>query len=166
MAIMPILKWPDPKLGEVCAPVADGENTDELIRSMFDTMYAAPGRGLAAPQVGVMKRLFITDTTWKDGTGTPMVFINPRVVEASDILATAGEGCLSIPGITVQVTRPDWIVMAWTDPDGPERTQRFDGFAAACVQHELDHLNGLLTFDRLEPDARTEAEARYKAINA
>ena len=161
MAVLPILTWPDPRLAEICAPVGAGEDLGALIEDMFDTLYAAPGRGLAGPQVGVMKRVFVTDTTWKERDPSPMVFINPAITAVSDELTGRDEGCLSIPGVMVAVERPSWVRMSWTDIDGLRREKRFDGFAAACVQHELDHLDGIVTFDRVGAEARALAQAAY-----
>ncbi|MDK3020246.1 peptide deformylase [Pseudodonghicola flavimaris] len=163
MAVLPILKWPDPRLSTVCSPVgAAVAPLQELIADMFDTMYAAPGRGLAGPQVGAMQRLFVMDVTWKEGARSPVVMIDPEILDRSPELVTGEEGCLSIPGITADVARPDWVVMAWTDATGARRQERLDGFAARCAQHELDHLDGRVTFDRLTPTARALAETRYQ----
>jgi peptide deformylase len=162
MAVRPIVMWPDARLATPCAPVAAGAaGTDvaTLIADMFETMYAAPGRGLAAPQVGVLVRLFVMDCGWKDGARTPRVFLNPRILERSGAVAPGEEGCLSIPGVLVEVTRPARVTLAWQTPEGGTGQETFDGFAARCVQHEIDHLDGLVTFDRLDPSARAEAEA-------
>ena len=166
MAPLPILKWPDPRLSTVCDPVAPGEDLAGLIADMFQTMYAAPGRGLAAPQVGVLKRLFVMDCTWKEGEGSPLALINPRLLERSDTIETGEEGCLSIPGITTAIDRPDWVVVAWTGPDGAQHARRFEGFEARCAQHETDHLDGIVTLQHLDGAARAEAEARYAAARA
>lgn len=159
MGVRAVLLWPDPRLSEVCAPVTG--DVSALAQDMLETMYAAPGRGLAAPQIGVMQRLFVMDATWKDGTPDPQVFINPEITSASDTTVTQPEGCLSIPGALTEITRPAEVTMRWTTLDGQTQKSTFTGFAAACVQHELDHLNGRVTFDRLTPQARAEAEARY-----
>ena len=161
MALRQILTLPDPALAQVCAPVASDEDPSTLIADMFETMYAAPGRGLAAPQIGVLKWIFVMDVGWKDGPKTPVAMINPQVTWASDTLQTTAEGCLSIPGVLVDVDRPDAVAMAWTDEDGRLREERFTGFAAVCVQHELDHLDGIVTFDRIPPEIRAAAEAAY-----
>ena len=166
MAVLPILTWPDARLSTLCTPVDAGEDIGALVADMFETMYAAPGRGLAAPQVGVLKRIFVTDTTWKEASGTPMVFVNPRITGQSEQRAGREEGCLSIPGITIEVERPAWVDLAWTDAEGTELAQRFDGFAAVCVQHELDHLDGIVTFDRVGPLDRRQAEDRYARARA
>ena len=147
MARRPILTWPDPRLSRACHPVAAGEDVTGLVAEMFETMYAAPGRGLAAPQIGVMKRVFVTDTTWKSGTCSPMVFINPRMLWASDSQVAGEEGCLSIPGVAVTLVRPSHVEIAFADAEGHERRETFEGFAAACVQHERDHLDGVLCID-------------------
>ena len=125
----------------------------DLIRDMFETMYAGPGRGLAAPQVGVLKRLFVMDCGWKDGEMTPMVCINPEIIPAG-AMVPGEEGCLSIPGVLVEVMRPERIVLRFSDQDGMRQEMELDGFEARCAQHELDHLDGLVTFDRLSPEAR------------
>ncbi|MFU8882104.1 MAG: peptide deformylase [Rhodobacterales bacterium] len=160
MTGLPILRWPDPRLSTPCDPVAAGEDLDGLIRAMFDTMYAAPGRGLAAPQVGVLKRLFVMDCGWKDGEMTPMVCINPEITQA-DGMAPGAEGCLSIPGVLAEVLRPERITLRYLDQNGCAQEAELDGFEARCAQHELDHLDGLVTFDRLSPEARRVVEATY-----
>lgn len=162
MSELEILRWPDPRLSQRCEPV--GEVTtgiEKLAADMLKTMYAAPGRGLAAPQVGQMLRMFVTDATWKEGTPAPMVFIDPEITACSDITVVNAEGCLSIPGVAMEVARPEWVDMTWMGCDGSRLSQRFEGFAATCVQHELDHLDGVVTLDHLDPNARAEAERMY-----
>ncbi|MBB93055.1 MAG: peptide deformylase [Rhodobacteraceae bacterium] len=161
MALRKILTWPDPTLSRVCDPVGSDEDLSALIADMFDTMYDAPGRGLAAPQMGVLKRVFVMDVTWKAGPRTPIAMINPQILDRSAEAQTTPEGCLSIPGVLVDVTRPEAVTMAWTDETGALCEDRFTGFAAVCAQHELDHLDGIVTFDRLAPEARRAAEAAY-----
>ena len=167
MAVRPIVLWPDPRLSDVCAHVTaeqDADALDRLISDMFETMYAAPGRGLAAPQVAVMQRVFVMDATWKEGTRSPMAFVNPRITVWGDQRITGEEGCLSIPGIAVPVARADWVAVEWTSPDGEMAARRFDGAAAAIIQHELDHLDGIVTLDHLDAAARAAAEAAYLAL--
>lgn len=157
-----ILRWPDPRLAEVCAPVgAITAEVELLAQDLLDTMYAARGRGLAAPQVGEMQRLFVMDAGWKEGAPDPMVFIDPVLKEKSAERVTQEEGCLSIPGVTMDVARPARVRMAWTDLDGTRQERSFEGFAAVCVQHELDHLDGIVTFDRLDTDTRRAKLAAY-----
>jgi len=150
--IRPIVKVPDPVLRESCAPMeAFGEDLRRLSEDMLETMYDAPGRGLAAPQIGLPIRLFVMDVGWRDGTPDPRVFVNPEIVGASGERVTREEGCLSIPGRTSRVSRPAEVDLRWQDLDGTAREGRFDGFAATCVQHEIDHLDGVLCIDREEP---------------
>ena len=141
---------PDPVLRMVCEPVTvfDGRLRD-LTDEMFQVMYDAPGRGLAAPQIGVVERVFVMDEGWKDGQPEPQVFINPQVVAASSELTSQDEGCLSIPGRIVQVTRPAEVSLRWQDLDGSPMSGSFTGFGAACVQHEIDHLDGVLCIDHV-----------------
>jgi peptide deformylase len=163
MAQLPILRWPDPRLAMPCAPAVLSDDLSQLAADMLDTTYAAQGRGLAAPQVGALIRLFVMDCTWKEGTPAPMVYVNPEILWRADTTATGPEGCLSIPGIITQVPRATAIRLRWTSLDGQTTEQDLTGFAAICAQHELDHLNGLLTLDRLDPPARARAIAEYAA---
>jgi peptide deformylase len=164
VSLLPILLWPDPRLRRVCAPV---EAFDDLLRQlahdMLETMYAASGRGLAAPQVGILQRLFVMDADWKTGAPRPVVMVNPRVLSVGAELAVTEEGCLSIPGVLADVRRPVSVRLAWQDLDGGDQEADLTGFEATCAQHELDHLDGLVTLDRLDPAARAAAEAAYAA---
>lgn len=164
MSVLEIVKWPDEHLTSVCDPVAADDDLAALIGNMFDTMYAATGRGLAAPQVGVLKRLFVMDGTWKTGDPTPVVCINPQIIERSEDVSSVDEGCLSIPGVLTAVERPDWVVLGWTDGDGSKQSQRLEDGEARIAQHELDHLNGIVTFLHLDAAARVAAEAEYAAV--
>ena len=115
---------------------------------MLETMYAAPGRGLAGPQVGVMKRLFVMDPTWKEGSPAPLVCLDPEIMWRSDDTAAGPEGCLSIPGVLTVVERATSVQLRWRDLDGALHDQVLTGFAAICAQHELDHLDGIVTLQR------------------
>ena len=139
---------PDPVLRAVCAPVTvfDAELA-ALAKDMLDVMYAASGRGLAAPQVGITQRMFVMDATWKEGVPDPQVFVNPELADCSDEVAVLAEGCLSIPDRTSRVARPAQGTLRWHDLGGALQTGTFTGFAAACVQHERDHLDGILCTD-------------------
>ena len=154
-AILPVLRWPDTRLAAMCRAVGSGDDVAGLAADMLATLYHAAGRGLAAPQVGAMLRLFVMDSGWKQGTPAPMVFVNPAVVAVSDDRATLAEGCLSIPGISADVTRPVQVDLRWHGLDGTEQQQWFTGFDATCIQHEVDHLDGIVTLDRV--DAATRA---------
>lgn len=148
MAVLPIITHPHPVLRRPCVPV--GGVTDHvrtLAADMLETMYAAPGRGLAAPQVGVGLRLFVMDVGWKEGVPDPMICIDPQILAVSDQMTTGPEGCLSIPGVPCRVTRPAGITLEWTDLDGLRQRADLTGFAAICAQHEWDHLNGRLCID-------------------
>ncbi|WP_146346167.1 peptide deformylase [Falsiphaeobacter marinintestinus] len=160
MAVRPVVMWPDPRLSQKCAPV-EHEHLDDLITDMFDTMYAANGRGLAAPQIGVMKRVFVMDVGWKEGEKTPMVMINPTIMAAERVPVVAEEGCLSIPGVLVPVERHKAVTVQWTAHNGDIDMADFDGFEARCIQHEFDHLNGVVTFDHLTPEDRAQVEGAY-----
>lgn len=161
MAILPLRLWPDPVLSVVCEAVGAAD-VGGLAADMLDTMYHEYGRGLAAPQVGVLQTLFVMDAAWKSGDPAPMVFVDPVIVWASDTLAMGPEGCLSIPGVTAQVARAVAVRLAWTDLDGARREAGFDGFAAVCIQHEMDHLRGIVTLDHLDAQARALAEVEYQ----
>lgn len=164
MSVLEVLKWPDPRLTEICAPIeAITPEIEALAADMLETMYAAPGRGLAAPQVGAMVRLFVMDVGWKEGKSDPLVCINPMLQEVSEERATQTEGCLSIPGVSADISRPAQVQMMWTGLNGGRYTQGFNDFAAACVQHELDHLDGVVTFDHLDAVTRAALEAEYAA---
>lgn len=159
MSVLPILCWPDPRLKQVCDPVRG--DVSALAADMLDTMYAAKGRGLAAPQVGQMVRLFVMDTGWKEGARCPRVFVNPELEVSHDRFESGEEACLSIPGVAAHVMRPPEVLIRWTDLDGTDHEERMTGFDARCVQHEVDHLNGLVIFDRLSPEHREQMEKDY-----
>jgi len=161
VAVRPILTWPDPRLSAPCHPVG-GADVSVLAADLLDTMYAAPGRGLAAPQIGVLMRVFVMDVTWKDGTPAPRVVIDPQIVWRSDETVVGPEGCLSIRGVLADVRRARDIRLAWTDLAGRRVEETLTGFAAICAQHEYDHLDGLVTFDRLPPDQRGALMAAYQ----
>ncbi len=162
MSLRPIVRWPDPVLAQPCAPVRD-QDVRALAADMLETMYDAPGRGLAAPQVGVLLRLFVMDATWKDGAPSPVVCINPQIVEVGADVGLGDEGCLSIPGISAAVERPLRLRMVWNDLDDARHDQWLDGFAARCAQHELDHLDGIVTFDRVDAATRASLLSQYEA---
>jgi peptide deformylase len=156
MAILPILCIPDPVLRETSAPVESiTPEISKLIADMFETMYDAPGIGLAAVQVGHPIRLLVIDLQEPadDEEGKPVrdprVFINPEILSASDTLVPYNEGCLSIPEQYAEVMRPDRVTARWMDETGATREEAIDGLLAVCLQHEIDHLNGVLFIDHL-----------------
>ncbi|MFN3644339.1 MAG: peptide deformylase [Gemmobacter sp.] len=152
MAVLPIVLYPDDRLRAVCAPVgAVDEGVRALAADMLETMYAAPGRGLAAPQVGVLRRLFVMDVAWREGAPDPVVCIDPEIADPSPETVTRSEGCLSIPGRPVDVTRPAAVTLRWTGLDGRRHDRRLTGDAAMAAQHEADHLDGRLIVDGAPP---------------
>ncbi|WP_163847625.1 peptide deformylase [Pseudooceanicola aestuarii] len=161
MPARPLVIWPDARLARPCSEVPHGLDCRALIVDMFDTMYAAPGRGLAAPQIGVMQRIFVMDCGWKTGSRTPRACLNPEITDRSDSIALAEEACLSIPGISAEVPRPAEITLRWYDPDWTRQEARLSGFDAICAQHEFDHLEGRLYLDYLPPDRRATLDAAY-----
>lgn len=148
---LPILIHPDPRLKKVAAPVTDlSDDLRQLADRMLTTMYEAPGIGLAAPQVGIGTRLIVLDCEKADdATPRPLVMFNPQVVASSDEMNTYDEGCLSIPDVYADVTRPEAVTVRWIDLNGAEQEETFDGLWATCVQHEIDHLEGKLFIDYL-----------------
>ncbi len=148
-----ILIHPDPRLKKVCARVPDVTgDLNALARDMLETMYDAPGIGLAAPQIGVLSRLIVLDCVKEEGAAPrPLVMFNPEVVAASEEINVYEEGCLSIPEQYAEVSRPAEVEVTWIDETGKTRQEGFDGLWATCVQHEIDHLNGKLFIDYLKP---------------
>ncbi len=151
--------WPDAVLSQKAEPASVDDTTRALAQDMLDTMYAAEGRGLAAPQLGVLVRVFVMDATWKIGAGTPEIFINPEILWRSEERVPSSEGCLSIPGVRAEVERAKEIILRWVMTDGSISAQKLVGFRAICAQHEIDHLDGIVTLDRLSPEDRAKAEA-------
>jgi len=154
--IRPILIHPDPRLKRICTPVDDlSDGLRALADDMLQTMYDAPGIGLAAPQVGVLERLIVMDCVKEEGEEPrPLVMFNPEILAASDETSVYEAGCLSIPDQYAEVKRPEAVDVRWIDRDGNEQTETFDGLWATCVQHEIDHLNGKLFIDYLGPMKR------------
>jgi peptide deformylase len=144
-----ILEYPDPRLREAGKPVS--EVTDEiraLVDDMAETMYAAPGCGLAAPQIGVGLRVFVVDCATEDEPSDLRVFINPEIVE-KDGQVVWNEGCLSFPGVTEEIKRAERVKVRALDRDGKSFELEADGLLAVAIQHETDHLNGVLMIDKL-----------------
>jgi peptide deformylase len=158
MAIRSILTAPDPRLKAVSEPVekVDAEMRT-LIDDMIETMYGADGIGLAAIQVGVPKRVLVLDIDQKDGKKNPRAFINPVITWASEETATFEEGCLSIPEIWDEVERPARIKAEYLDREGKKQVLEAEGLLAVCLQHEMDHLEGILFVDHLSKLKRSMA---------
>ncbi len=155
MAILPIVEVPDPRLRQISSQVETvDDEVRKLIGDMFETMYAAPGIGLAAIQVGVPKRILVIDLQEpevEDGPPVkdPRVFINPEILKHSDEEVPYLEGCLSVPDQYAEVERPDHIRARWLDEKGKPHEEQLDGLLAVCLQHEMDHLEGILFIDHL-----------------
>lgn len=148
MTVLPIRMYGDPALRQVAVDAPLDDRVRQLAADMVETMYDAPGRGLAAPQIGENLRLFVMDCHWKDGAErAPSAFLNPSFVWRSAAEVVNEEGCLSIPDVPVDVIRPASITMRWTDLEGAAHEETFEGFEAVCVQHEADHLDGILNVD-------------------
>ncbi len=151
-----ILIHPDPRLKKVAAPLPDLSDELRLLSDdMLETMYDAPGIGLAAPQIGILQRLIVLDCVKEDGEAPrPLVMFNPEIIAASDETQSYEEGCLSIPEQYAPVTRPAEVTARWMDRDGRAQQETFGGLWAICVQHEIDHLDGKLFIDYLTPMKR------------
>ncbi|NIY74796.1 peptide deformylase [Thalassospira sp. HF15] len=150
MALREILIVPDPRLKKECAPV---EKVDDeiktLLNDMLETMYAAPGIGLAAPQIGVMKRVVVMDVSDDKDKPEPLKLINPEIIWESEETSIYQEGCLSIPEQYADVERPAEVGMRYMDENGETHEIEADGLLATCIQHEIDHLDGVLFTDYL-----------------
>ncbi|KRA95127.1 peptide deformylase [Devosia sp. Root685] len=150
MAIRPILIIPDARLRAVADHIVEvDEEIKALAKDMLDTMYDAPGIGLAAPQIGVMKRIVVMDLAAEGETPTPLVMINPEITKFGEEIQVTEEGCLSIPELYYEVERPSTVTVKYTDLDGQEVSKDAEGKLAVCIQHELDHLDGVLYIDYL-----------------
>jgi peptide deformylase len=158
MTVRPILTAPDPRLQALSTDVekVDAE-IRKLVEDMAESMYAADGIGLAAVQIGVPKRVIVIDLDQKEGKKNPRAFINPKITWASEEMAVFEEGCLSVPEIWDDVERPARIKAEYLDLDGKKVELEADGMLATCLQHEMDHLNGVLFIDHLSRLKRSMA---------
>ena len=150
MTIKPLIILPDPVLRQVSKPI-ERVDTDlkRLADDMLETMYDAPGIGLAAIQIGVPRRMLVIDISREGEEKQPQVFINPEIIKSSDERSVYEEGCLSIPDYYAEVERPATVTVKYLDRDGKEQTTEADGLLATCLQHEIDHLNGVLFIDHI-----------------
>jgi peptide deformylase len=165
MAIRDILTVPHPMLKEVSQPVDQVDDAlRELMDDMLQTMYAADGIGLAAIQVGVPKRIIVMDLAGRDEDPQPRYFVNPVLSDPSDTLKPYEEGCLSVPTVYDEVERPDRIRIQYLDYDGNPQEEIAEGMFAVCIQHEMDHLEGVLFIDYLSRLKRTRAVQKVKKI--
>jgi peptide deformylase len=185
MGIRQIIEVPDPRLKQVSAPVeAFDEELKTLVADMFETMYDAPGIGLAAVQVGVPSRVLVIDLQPEDEDADPelchhhggeahyhrpvkkepRIFVNPEILESSDDLTTYNEGCLSVPEIYAEIERPSRIRARWQDLDGKVHEEEIDGMLATCLQHEMDHLEGIVFIDHLSRLKRQMAMKKLQKL--
>ena len=164
--IRPILLHPDPRLKKLCAPVPKVDDAVRaLMADLLQTMYDAPGIGLAAPQVGVLTRVFVIDCAkGEDEPPEPVCLANPEITWSSGEPREHEEGCLSIPDIYAMITRPEAVRVRFLNRDGAGEERLFDGMQAICVQHEIDHLNGKLFIDYLSPMRRQMITGKMKKL--
>ncbi len=150
MTIKPLIILPDPLLSQVSTPIERVDaDLQKLADDMLETMYDAPGIGLAAIQVGIARRLLVIDVSKEGEEKQPLVIINPEIIKSSDARSVYEEGCLSIPDYYAEVERPAQVTVKSIDRDGKEQVIEADGLLATCLQHEIDHLNGVLFIDHI-----------------
>jgi peptide deformylase len=160
MKELDILLYPDTRLRQVCKPVSVmSDRLDKIIGEMLYTMYQAPGIGLAASQIGVMKRLFVADVS--ENNDEPVVLINPEIIKSSGEM-TYEEGCLSLPGVYADIVRPANILVKAMNRDGKMIEMEANDLLAICIQHEIDHLNGKMFVDHLSSLKRNRILKKYK----
>ena len=180
MAILPILEVPDPRLKIISTPVTEfDEGLKRLVADMFETMYDAPGIGLAAIQVGVPKRVLVIDLQEPaehdhehgehcnhdhEVVRNPRIFINPEILDPSEDHSVYTEGCLSVPDQFAEVERPAAIRARWQDLDGKVHEEEMDGLMATCLQHEIDHLNGVLFIDHISKLKRDMVVKKFRKL--
>jgi peptide deformylase len=163
MTVLPIITLPDPLLRKPSAPIARIDaDVRKLAADMLETMYAAPGVGLAAVQVGVPRRLIVLDTAKDEEPPQPLVLINPEIVTLGSELRQHEEGCLSIPDVRIDIERPGALTVRYLDLDGKPQELAATGLLATAIQHEIDHLNGKLIIDFLSRLKRDIIVRRFK----
>lgn len=163
MAVMDIVHYGDPILRKKCASVKDFSNLDSLIDDLYDTMYEAEGIGLAANQVGLDLNLFVIDISHTDEKEKPRIFINCEII-VSEGQSVFPEGCLSIPEITLDVTRPEFITCKYQGLDKKWQEEEFSDLLGRAIQHEMDHLNGILIIDRVSSLEKMKVNKELKEI--
>jgi len=165
MAIREIIKIPDPALKKVSVPI---ERVDDDLRKLVDdmlaTMYNAPGVGLAAVQIGISRRLLVIDTAREDEPKNPLAFINPEIIWSSDEMSEYEEGCLSIPDVFDNVLRPAEVRVKYLDREGALQETLCTDFLATVIQHEIDHLNGVLFIDHLSRLKRDRVVRKFTKL--
>ncbi len=150
MSVKKIVTIPDPILKKKSLPIKNVDSSvKKLMDDMLETMYAAPGIGLAAVQVGVLKRVVVIDLSKKEEKKNPLFFVNPEIISTSEEQVSYEEGCLSIPNQFAEIKRPNRCHVKYLDYNGRKKDLKADGLLATCIQHEIDHLNGILFIDYL-----------------
>lgn len=164
MALLPILEFPDPRLRTVAEPVTEfNDELRQLVKDMFETMYDAPGIGLAATQINVHQRIITIDTS--EDKDEPLVVINPQVEVLVSETETMQEGCLSVPGFYEDVIRPNQVRLSAQNEHGETYTIDAEGLLAVCIQHEIDHLDGKLFVDYLSPLKRNRIRSKLEKLH-
>lgn len=165
MAILPILIAPDPRLKLISKPVkAVTDGTRKLMDDMLETMYDAPGIGLAAIQVGVAEQIIVMDIAEAGAPRNPQYFVNPEILEKTDTEIPYEEGCLSVPDYFNTIDRPDRVKLTYLDYNGDRVTEWAEGLYAVCIQHEMDHLSGILFIDYLSRLKREQALRKVRKV--
>ena len=164
MAVLGVVHYGDPILSRVCGPVVDFSNLHAIVNDMFDSMYEAEGIGLAANQVGFDMNLFIIDITHTEEIEETYIFVNSTIIDTNGSEELFQEGCLSLPGIALDVLRPEKVKLRYQTVDGQWCENEFDGLLARAIQHEMDHLNGLFIVDRVGEVERIKYQAELKAL--
>ena len=165
MSVLPIVKYGDPILRKVLDPVKDFQSINNIIPDMFDTMYELEGIGLAANQIGLNLNLMVIDISHTDEIYPPIVFANGTILERSGN-ESMDEGCLSIPGIQVNVSRSETIIFSYQDTEGNSHEGEFSGLMARVIQHEIDHLNGRLIIDHATIVERNRLKKQLKELRS
>ncbi len=164
MDILDIVKYGNSVLDKKCSPVSQFSNIDLIINNMFDSMYEAEGIGLAANQVGLDMNLFIIDITHTDEADDTHIFINSEILSYNGEKSFFHEGCLSLPGIALDVERPEKIVLKYQTVDQEWHEDEFDGLLARAIQHEMDHLNGIFIVDRVSETQKIKYKKELKEL--
>ena len=169
--MLQLLKSPNPLLLEVSSPCDPADKSlKKLSKDMLDVMYKYEGIGLAGPQVGVLKRIIVIDSSYdpedKEVPKNPIVLINPEIIEKSEATEESDEGCLSCPGISAPVMRHVGVKVKYTDLNGKEQTINAEGILSRCLQHEIDHLDGKTLFQTAKPEVRLDLLKEYQNLQA
>ena len=156
MTVQKILTEPDPILRKKCSPIANvDDDLRKILKNMLETMYKAPGIGLAAIQVGILKRAVVIDVSKEDEKKNPLFLINPEIIYKSNETSIYEEGCLSLPGQYAEIERPSKCQVKYIDFDGKAKELKAEGLLSTCIQHEIDHLDGVLFIDYLSKLKKT-----------